>query len=323
MGISCQINLSKTPEGLYRPGGEVNGVIKYIIDKETVFTNIVISFKGKGEVNWSVPGDDSKIYYSNFEEYVTVNNSLTNNVIEERTLVTPGMYIESFNFTLPTDIPSSYTDSNCKITYYVSVKFTKIGVFNNKKKFKAMLNVKSLVKPPHTPLNISSCNILSNVLKNNGVRLKIFAVASKNFLVPGEEVNVDVEVENDTGLDINKINVYIIESLTFTSKRRMTYTKNRKVKDCKRSIHTIPRRNFNKFFVTLPTRLDIYSIQNSRIFQRDYKILILVKLPLPHRRASAEIPLVIGELAAASHNEPLPELPPPYWDEDNRPLVEK
>lgn len=146
MGVTCQINVKKSAKGFYYPGEIIRGAVKYIIDEETAFTSILLSLKGKGNVNWSEPGDDSKIYFTNSEVYVAIHNDLLNNKSLTGVNLKPGLNTSKFCFNVPNNVPSSYKNSNCKIAYYIEMKFVKQGIFNSVKKFKSYLTIISPIQ---------------------------------------------------------------------------------------------------------------------------------------------------------------------------------
>lgn len=103
-----------------------------------------------------------------------------------------------------------------------------------------------------------------------------------------------LKLENASEVEIKKICMYIVENLTYISKRGAKFSTNRKVKGCKKSIDEILKGCVGNFRLNVPTSQSCYTIDNSNILSRNFKLVVVVKLPLPHRNATLSIPLVIG-----------------------------
>ncbi|XP_013199286.2 arrestin domain-containing protein 5 [Amyelois transitella] len=327
MGILCQINLFKPPDGVYTAGSSIQGIIKYGVDEVTVFDKITVSLKGQGNLIVEEQHEKNNSTYSEKEVYIDDDVIVTN---EKGIAHEIGMYQTRFDFQLPENIPSSfhYRGRNtsfvvrCDIIYYVRIKFERPGFLQFTKRFKKELTVVSMLKPtlPTEPTIYGEQKKLFQLFssKRNIVDLK--ANIRKSVIPTGGKIELDCEVTNDTDVIIKGIEVKLVETHKFkTSAKDVTFNKDVVDTDTKTGSIKSDETKIHDIVINLPT--DASTLVFSKIAFRNYAVRITVQLPFPHINAVLDIPVEIGDLIRDSDvvddvNEDTPsdyENPPPYW----------
>lgn len=341
MGISCELNLNRPPNGVFRPGDVVRGAVKYAVDEDMLCSEVVLSLKGKGKVHWTEGSAESRVPYSGEEEYVTIHNNL-HETSDENTLVRIGSYQVSFEFLLPKNIPSSFKDSICKIKYYIRIKFVRPGL-KFSKKFRSSFTVVNHVVSPTDNNGSLICAVHKNPKQFFGKSdgdIKFKGTLKNSIVNAGEEALIEYGITNTSAIKIKKVSINLIEKLTYISQRGYKKKNRKKIDGCKTTIEDIHKRNIEMFNITIPTLEKLHSIQHSKIFKREYFIVAVVKLPLPHRNIELKIPLLIEDSITSSKDklkicfneegessfERAEDAPPSYWEvmeEDQKEFASK
>ncbi|KAJ8730541.1 hypothetical protein PYW08_001954 [Mythimna loreyi] len=288
MVVTCQILLEKSKEGVFRAGQPVVGTLKYNVEKPTKFKSIDISLRGKGKCEWSETVSNTTIYYSNTEDYVNISKNL---LIDEKEI--SGAYEHPFEFFLPEDIPTSMKNTTCNIRYRVVVLFVKDSFFGTKYKFDAEVLVYGYVCPcSPEPLIFGLQKNLLSLTANN--KIDITAEIEKTFLTPGENIKLNLIVNNDTDVPIG-IKAELVKYFTYISDVKKKKIEKEVLKTTTENLPSVKERSvssMNCIVATLPT---LYSIQHTKILTGEYKVRVTAKIPMPHTNAVVEIPVVIGE----------------------------
>ncbi|XP_013185253.2 uncharacterized protein LOC106130867 [Amyelois transitella] len=334
MGIHCQINLFKPPDGAFSTGSTVSGVIKYGVDEVTVFDKIVVSLKGQGVLivhDEHRRRDKRHETFRHTETYVDIDN-ITNN--EKKSSHEIGMYETRFDFKLPDNIPSSlhYYGRNtryrikCNIIYYIRIKFERPGFLQFAKRFKKELTVVSAIKPTllTEPVIYGEQKKLFQLFSKRNNVVKIKATIRNSVISPGGQIDLEYEVSNDTNLTINGVETKLVEIYTFKTYggREIKMINDIDSTDSKTgSIKSDEKQNFD-LLMNVPS--DKTSLGFSNIVARNYFVRITTELPFPHINAVLEIPVEISDVIQENH-DPLQgteigqgppdynDPPPSYW----------
>ncbi|XP_026732928.1 uncharacterized protein LOC113497540 [Trichoplusia ni] len=293
MVLTGTIVFEKDVEEVYKAGQSVTGILKYSVDKPTEFASIYISLVGKGRCSWTLMNANPNIppitLMSN-KSYVY----LTKNLVDETNNKGPqnGNYEYPFDFILPSDIPSSYKDKYVTIAYKISVKFEIRNIVNSLEKIKSEIKVCGNVKPcSPEPFKVEFDKKVFAVTKRK--RVDIEATIEKTLVAPGEDLTVSFLVNNDSSVPLN-IKTELFEHLTYEASGRYYRFKN-PVKSTARYSPSIKKKDISKITCTVPTFPKLYSIQHAELFTLEYRIHITVVFPFPHRNATVDVPVVIGE----------------------------
>ncbi|KAJ8730544.1 hypothetical protein PYW08_001957 [Mythimna loreyi] len=307
MGIECEIFIERANRGIFRPRQPVVGKVKYFISKPTMFRTIDISFLGKATCQWSTPGPDKipREYY-NEEEYVNDSRNLFKAQHGQEVFLS-GTFEYPFEFLLPDNIPSStkYYKGGI-IEYKVIVLFVKAKSIRTIKEYNRSIPVYGYVCPcSREPLIFSLQKTLSSLTAISNIDIK--GEIEKTFLTPGDKIKLKLTINNNTDVLIT-INTKLIENYIYVSEDETTNVVSMPLENTQSSI-TIVEKSFSVITCIVPTLPTLYSIQNSKILSREYKVRVTAKLPNPKDNVDVEVPVVIGErkkevgAAAAIDNE--------------------
>ncbi|XP_061719060.1 uncharacterized protein LOC133526443 [Cydia pomonella] len=327
MGVYCEINLFKPVDGVYTPGSTVSGKIKYCLDKETVFSKIIVSLKGHG---WLVLDDDFQksndqlCTYRNSENYVDVENIIYDNVKGEP--LPAGSYETEFNYQLPQNIPGSLKYMNkspqytvwCNIKYYVRIKFEKSELLSFNKHYKKKITVVSGVTPrlPTEPTvygEQTSLFQLGSLFSSKKSIVNIKATVANSVLKPGGSVKIDYEVENSTNLTLKAVEIKLIQVDSFTVKGKKEARIEEDVKETDIKYGAMQSGETKTFSDEITIPAGLASLDHSKIIARDYAVAITAVIPMPHRNLVLEIPIQVVDRLESSL-EASGSAPPSYWE---------
>ncbi|CAK1600514.1 unnamed protein product [Parnassius mnemosyne] len=321
MGIFCEINLFKPCDGVFIAGSTVRGMIRYAVDKEMTCTQITVSLKGKGELRLRRKDNDKseqQTYWSR-EEYLDINNVITET--GKNTVIPIGSYETPFNFQLPYNIPPTFHYSNStfpydiysNIRYHVCIKFERPGFWKFNKNFKKDIIVESGISPrlPLEPVIYGEQKKLRQLFSRKNSIVTIKASVAKSVIAPGEKVELEYEVTNDTNVTVKAVEIKIVEEFKFTTKSR-TATQNCDVPQTESKTGSIRPNESLAMRVDIVVPPNRKSLDFSKIVARDYFVLITVELPFPHFNARLQIPIQIGNTEESNYLQPPP--PPSYWE---------
>lgn len=339
MGISCEITLCRPADGRYifQPGSIVSGGIRYYLHEEYEFSSITVSLKGLGKLYFEDKAKkrrDRMYKYNNNETYVDIDHIIHQKDSGE--LLPVGQYETQFSFQLPFDIPASldYTKhtasyyARCTIQYYVRIKFERPGKFNFNKHYKKEINVISGQVPRMTtqPLIYGDQKKLLQLgslfsSKKGIVNLK--ATIANSVLRPGENVQIDYEIENDTNVEIKKVSVRLLEVDKYTSQGGLEVKVQSEVDGTKFQHESISSGDTVKFTAEINVPELCASIDHSNIIARDYCLMSTVVMPMPHINVILEMPIQVVDILSQSFQEcsisstaeySPDDAPPTYWE---------
>lgn len=335
MGVMCQIFVRKPEGGIFRPGEEVTGIVKYTFDEPTEAKDIVLSLVGKGSCSFDrvEPGLGRHLlrptFYHETEDYICQNKQILD---KSETALQQGTYEYPFQFVLPKDIPSSYHDRSemlsivshrCTISYNITIKFEMPGLFANKTYNKEIIVSAGFEQPtPNEPRCYEGAKTLFAPFtsSNNIVRLK--GETTKSFYSPSESIKLMITIHNDTDITLDSIRCELVRKLLLRSKKiyNPSYTiekcVEKVVEGCWITAPGIPHGEEKSFPVAVPTR-PVCTIKNSKIISVEYTVKVTAVIPFPHTNLSVEVPIVIGEIIEGSRVSPAnttSDEPPPYWE---------
>ncbi|XP_073967403.1 uncharacterized protein [Choristoneura fumiferana] len=337
MGIKCEISLCPSDDNKYeyKSGSTVSGAIKYYLDEEYEFSTIVVSLKGQGRLYFEdkhKKRNDRMHTYGNKETYVDIDNVIYKN--ESGKPLVAGEYETPFSLLLPHDVPGSldYTKNTggyycrCYIKYYVRIKFERPGLLNMNRHFKKEIQVASSQIPRMAtePLiygEQKSLLQLSSLFSGEKSIVHLKATIVNSVLKPGEGVKVNYEVENNTNVDIKRVEVKLLEVDTYTASGGRKVNVKSEVENTEFTYGAIKAGETAKFAAEITIPSLCVSYDHSKIFGRDYSVLTTVVLPIPHINLPLEIPFQVIDRLSANFEEGngsasgySSDAPPSYWE---------
>ncbi|XP_068632616.1 arrestin domain-containing protein 17-like [Battus philenor] len=319
MGVFCEINLFKSRDGVFVAGSTVKGAIRYAVDEETTFGEIVVSLKGKGVLCLKRKHNDKskEVTYRRSEQYLDLNNVVVES--GKNIVITKGSYEIPFTFRLPRNIPPTFRHSssniqyavNCNIRYYLSIKFQRPGFWKLDKKYKKEITIDSGIQPrlPLESIIYGKQKKLSRLFTRKNSAITIKAGIAKSVIAPGDKVEFEYEVVNDSNVIVKAVETKLLEVLTFKTKSK-TVTECRDVPQTECKTGSVKSDDSQTMSVEIDVPLDNKSLDFSELVARDYYVQITVELPFPHFDSKLQIPIQVGDTAVSNLLEP----PPSYWE---------
>ncbi|CAB3235191.1 unnamed protein product [Arctia plantaginis] len=285
MVIKCQILLRPTHNNIYTSGQMVPGTLRYSIDQPTIFKSITIFFTGK--LKGKKTKEESR-HLIKKEDLVFMHE----NVLQERHVyLNTGEYEHAFIFQLPEELPSTYRSKMCTISYKILVEFKRPGLFHSNRLVNIEIPVYGTVKPSlehRTNFSLTKTPFLTK--KNMHAEVKI----EKVVFTAGDIIKLNFRINNETNFAINGI---ITKLMAVTTYKYDLKDKNVKRETINQSVLESPleaSKIEGELTCAVPTNLtNLYSIQHSKFFSREYIVNVIVDLPFPHKNISLEIPVVI------------------------------
>ncbi|XP_072938817.1 uncharacterized protein [Epargyreus clarus] len=329
MGIHCEIYLHKPPNGAFVGvrGNVVSGVIRYVVNVPTTITEITASIKGEGimKVEYLLRRDDQKQPETEIrtETYIDVNTISQSGL----TVLQVGAYDLPFRVIIPHDIPptSKYVkygnihNVTCKISYHVRIRFSRPGLMTFAKQFtKEIIIIAALVpRLPTSPAIYNGHKKLTQLFSSKQSHINIKANVPNSVLRCGDKIELNYEVINDTNVVIKSVEVKVVEVYTFNplSGREVVITEN--VPGTETKTVAIQKGGTQEMSVEITMPADRESLDHSKIVSREYFVLLIVNLPMPHRNYVQKIPIQIGNNihdSVVQFDNHLISQPPSYWD---------
>ncbi|CAH0406804.1 unnamed protein product [Chilo suppressalis] len=306
MGVSCDICVNEPLKGSFDSGDSISGVLKYNLDENVKFNQMVVSLKGVGRLtltkNEGIGKKAKKKNYYNKEDYVNIVNTVESN--EKGKQIDATHYEKEFFFRLPEKIPPSLNyvrghrkyKVNCNIVYYVSVEFKFCDGINKNKRFSKILKMISKIQPRllMTPSVYIESKKLFKLIKSHESIITIRASIQNSIVEPGDKVNIFYEVSNDSNITVKAIETKLTMIYIFNVPNMCGMMFKGDVKNTQGKTGPIKSGNILRSTVEIDLPPDVYSLDFCKFVSRDYSVVITAVLPLPHSKLSLEIPIQVG-----------------------------
>lgn len=346
MEVACQIFIQTPRDGVHKAGRPVRGSVRYTVEGPTEFQDIILSLVGKGKCSWtethsnvgnnrrqrSVTYEGTEVILSNYMSIVTKKPGFT-------AFLPAGTYEYQFKFELPKNIPSSFKNSTCTIAYRIGLKFIKPNLFSCSKKFTTAINVIGFVKfvsPEGNVLFDLKKSLVRPLSKRNHI-ISLQTGISNSLISPGHNANISFAITNNTDVKITSVKTELICYKTYTANCGRRKFGKKMIFESTVDTPSIPADSIVNMTVLMPVPAHLYSIQNCKIMEQEYKVKVTLKLPMPYINASKKHSIVIGkkrddEVALFAGDvfgytdEAVPgmeDAPPSYWEVMNEDKEEK
>uniref|UniRef100_A0A2A4JQG5 Arrestin C-terminal-like domain-containing protein n=1 Tax=Heliothis virescens TaxID=7102 RepID=A0A2A4JQG5_HELVI len=319
MGIFCQINLFKPPDGAFYSGQAVSGMIKYGLDEPMEIEKITVSLKGVGHLRLTERTNkkNRRHTYGSSEVYVDTDEVMQEGKIK----IPPGSYELLFNFRLPQNVPPSIEYNkhipryavNCQIKYYVRIKFARPGWFTFAKHFRKEITVASTIKPRLSmePVIYGERSTLIQLFTSKPSTVIMKANVLNSVIPNGGKITIESEVQNDTNINIKTVEIKMMETYTFKAIGHPDVKVYEDIPSCECKTASIKAGATQNMPVDIVVPSDRVSLDNSKFVSRDYIVRITSVLPIPHRNVVLDIPVQIGDKV---QRQEVFDLPPTYWE---------
>lgn len=320
MGIFCQINLNKPPDGAFYSGEVVSGIIKYALDEPMEIEKITISLKGMGHLRLTERTNQKnrRHTYGSDEVYVDIDEIIQ----EGKFKVLPGSYDLKFSFRLPQNLPPTFEfykhipryGVNCKIKYYVRIKFDRPGWFAFAKHFRKEITVASTITPKLStePVMFGERSKLLQLFSSKPSTVIMKANIVNSVITNGGKIEIQSEIQNaTTNTTIKSVEIKLLEVYTFKATGHPEVKAYEDIPNCDSKTGSIKSGATQDMPIDIIVPSDKVSLENSKIVSRDYIVRIIAEMPMPHRNVVLEIPVQIGENV---QREEICDPPPSYWE---------
>ncbi|XP_013180548.1 PREDICTED: uncharacterized protein LOC106127105 [Papilio xuthus] len=318
MGIFCEINLHKSNDGVFIAGSKVHGVIRYAVDVETTFSQISVSLKGRGILSIKRKHSDKskEVTHCCSEVYLDLKDVVT---VSEKNIVPAGSYDIPFTFELPENIPATFRHASsnmqyaisCNIRYMIRIKFKRPGFLKFAKTYKKEIEVESGITPrlPLEPIVYGKQKKISQLFSRKSNTINIKAGVAKSVLAPGDTLDLEYEVRNDSEVTVRAVETKIVEVLKFTTKTK-TVKMSLDVPHAESKAGSVKCGESQTMRLLLSVPPDTRSLDFSGLVARDYFVQMTVELPFPHFNCVLLMPLQVGQDGRGYAFTP----PPAYWE---------
>nr|XP_049696594.1 uncharacterized protein LOC126054553 [Helicoverpa armigera] len=332
MGITSEILLHFPEEGRYLTGKYIRGVVRFQLDKETVFKKISLSLVQRGFCEWydRVNRDRNERHkrignmLQGHESAVPIKIYFLNKKVDDNVTLSAGSYEYPYEMEIPQNIPPSFRSQNGKIKYHLVLKFKKPGLLKRTKSIQTEVQIFPQVDPMITdaPTAFALDKNLTKMFASNNQEIRIIGELEKPYLSYYDENKLSLAVTNNTDLNFN-IKTELRSKVTYTHDHSMgMYGDEEVVKEVIGPIYESPivpdNSVSNIIKVILPVDPQQYTVRHSAIISREYKLKVTIQMPMPHSNVSVNIPVFVGDrrLAKANNenrNNEAVEEPPTYW----------
>ncbi|GMT17657.1 hypothetical protein PFISCL1PPCAC_8954, partial [Pristionchus fissidentatus] len=227
------------PHGVFLPGCEVTGSISFTVrDSPLKARAVLISVSGQARTNWTVSErHTTNTYTSNGTQtqatHRTVTYAATCPYAEGEAVVWSPAVGESsghipvgthkfpFKFLLPSNCPPSFEGTHGYVRYYCKAKIDRPWKFDHtaKRLFTVVPTFDlNLVPSAAHPASTNHAKELGFLFFKSGT-INLTARLCKGGFVPGESIQVQVDVENNTSKSITKIELKLVEMSRYVAYR--------------------------------------------------------------------------------------------------------
>ena len=287
----------------YEPGQVIRGHVLLKVKDAMKVKAIQVQVKGEATVSWEDEFKSGPSYRAD-ETYIDVTQSLLQARAQQSITLEKGKHQFPLEYTLPVSLPSSFIGKYGSITYVVKATLREDQKFG----LNAMITSEPFLVMRRLDLSadkkllqrhdavakkrlwgaLAFC-ISGNVEANVSLR--------KTGFVPGEDVFVDAEVNNDSPRTVKAINASIIMHSTFSAKNKSRYniyTVNKKRDDLEMSVGDGHR--WRNVRITIPPYIPETRLDGCDIIDIKYELLFKVEIS-GGRELKITIPIVVGTVS--------------------------
>jgi len=301
-------------------GQVVSGVLVINLNDGMDFEKIKLKLKGEAEVHWTEQRQESDgdggtrtvtEHYRNDEKYFKAKFPICGeDSMDSRRHLPAGEHRFPFSYQLPPNIPSSFEGDHGRVRYFVKAVIKKPWKFDHKtKRLFTVLDTYDLNYEPAARVagHAQDSKTLCCLCCKSGPIEADFHVEKCGF-VPGEYLNFDANVENNSDKDLPGTQISIQQNVRF-----IAHTKSRTVNhdfcevDWKDEIDD--GEDFKKTSYIQVPALPPSNLRFCNIIDIDYVVQFKVRVPMGSFDMRLQIPIIVGTipLMVMAPPPPLPE----------------
>ena len=319
MGVTSDILIETPKDRKHITGERIKGLVKFNLDKDTVYKKISLSLVEKAYCQWyecetNCRGSRSQqirqrkkvgkhFLFEGHEAKLIKKINLLSKNNDENTTLTAGPYEHEFEILIPENIPPSMKTDIGEIKYFLVLKFKKPKLLGLNKKFKTKIVIYPGIDSSITDntLSFSIHKTLSRLFSSFKHEINLKAQLDRGYLNPSGERKISFVATNLSSVNFSvKIELisktkykddFIVKKYIFDDPKTVTEV----IYSCTVGTASVPKNTTSCMFVVIPVAPDICTVRHSKIITREYKLRVTLKLPLPHVSSSVDIPIFVGE----------------------------
>lgn len=343
MGVTSDILIEYPANKKHITGESIKGIVKFHLDKDTVYKKITLSLVEKGYCQWYEYESlyrgrrsqqirqrkkvGNRYIFEGHETKVVKKINLLDKNANENTTLTAGPYEHTFKIIIPENIPPSMKTDIGEIKYYLVLKFKKPRIFSLNKKFKTNITIYPGIDSSVADKTLSFTieKTLNKLFSSYKHEIYLKAELDRGYLNPSGERQISYVAANNS-----KVNISVKTELISKTKYKDDFVAKKYLVDdaktmreviysCTVGIASAPENDISCMFVVIPVAPELCTVRHSKIITREFKLRVTLKLPLPHVNSSVEIPVFVGErikdidVEIVEASAPI-EKPPPYLE---------
>ncbi|XP_059470817.1 arrestin domain-containing protein 17-like isoform X2 [Neocloeon triangulifer] len=317
MGLEkFQIFFDLEPPVFYS-GRIVTGRIEIVNRTPKKIRGIKVEIRGRSHVRWTTrrnnkDGKSETVVHQAFEEYFNTKfHVLGSKNSSEELILEPGNYTYPFYCTLPANLPSSFEGDFGFIRYSLKAEVDRPWKFDYKAK--ALFTVTC-------PLDLNGSPELVAPVRKEKFKtfgccccvsgpLNIIFTIPTGGVVPGETLMPTLDVENNSGVDLNQVSVKLIKLVTFKAGGRTKDTKVSIVEQNLGRLNSGQSSTYERVALPVPSLPPSY-LRNCNIIDLNYYVEASFSPSGCHRNFFIWMPLVIGTIPLQQNFAQFSQAPP-------------
>ncbi|XP_055375346.1 arrestin domain-containing protein 2-like [Condylostylus longicornis] len=304
MGTKCHITFDNSPEGTFYSGSIITGKVEIILDKKTSVRGIAIKFFGRASTLWIEGTGNDATERSGQIDYLSSTTYLIGSDSGSTIVIEPGIHTYNFSCALPSQLPSSFEGTHGNIRYSVQIIFDRPWKFD--KTYTVGITILKMVDLNNndSPSIRMPCEYQTSekfwcgpcITNPLDIKLKIPQLG----YVPGQAIIVNADIQNNTKLNIDHVQMSLIKTIKYYSDDSSNATKKEtltiveiKTDEVKPKISKIFQ-EFVRIPAIPPTCTNL-----CKIIHITYDLHIKVKIHGFHTSPIIKFPITIGNIPLA------------------------
>ncbi|CAO1405614.1 unnamed protein product [Diamesa tonsa] len=318
MSANCEIKFDNNARGIFTSGQNLTGTVLLSLDKVKKFRGLCLKIEGFAKCSWTVRkghgNQRRQVTYSGREDYLSTTTYLFGSDSGNPIELAAGIHTYSFACALPQKLPSSFEAKNGYVRYIVRTTLDRPWKFDLS------------FKLPFTVIKHEDLNALSPALKvpsKTEVSKAFYCCCfkSKPLLmkvslpfsgyVPGQSVNVVVELNNQSNVDVEGIKLALEKTITYTSQspRPKIKIEHGTIKEVF-GVGVLNECTGQVAISLVVPPIPPTNISSCKVLKVAYELKVLAKVSGAHRNPFVTIPITIGTIPLSFDNRPAPNLNP-------------
>ncbi|KAG5679988.1 hypothetical protein PVAND_009522 [Polypedilum vanderplanki] len=323
MVVHCEIKFDNNPNGIYFAGQTLSGVVEMTVDKPKKIRGLILKIEGYAKVEWQETQTYTDhhnnnnqtrtrtITYSGREDYISSTSYLIGSPQGNEIDLSPGQYRYNFQSLLPAQIPTSCETNNGYIRYLVTVILDRPFKFDLTYKV-AFTVIKQLDLNYENPtLAIPLKMEFSKTFCCWCCKSKpIFIAASieRGGFVPGQIINVSVDINNESNYDFEDVKVSLKKIIRYNSQVPTLKSMEEILTEAEIRHGQIKKYSKHNFIqqLTIPP-VPPTNLNYCRVLNVTYEVHVKCKGPTFSVDPFVKLPITIGTIPF--HNQQYPSMP--------------